>query len=106
MYASVIVEMFQLIFRVFICAFRQEISSFFGNIFLFLFLLFVLSVLGYFPFHVVSILILVLYCVISMMEFINTQDASYLSFMWREGKEKTVLQNEADSLLTAEARLT
>ena len=40
---SVIVEVFQLSFCVFVCAFPLEISSFFGKSFLFVFLFFVLS---------------------------------------------------------------
>ena len=39
---------------VLVCAFPPEISSFFGKRFPFLFPFFVLSILWYFPFHVVS----------------------------------------------------
>ena len=49
---SVIVEISQLSFHVFVCVFPPEISSFFGKSFPFLFPFFVLSVLRCFPFHV------------------------------------------------------
>ena len=50
---SVIVKIYQISFCVFVCAFPPEISSFFGKNFPFLFPFFVLSVLQYFPFHMV-----------------------------------------------------
>ena len=49
---SVIVKIYQISFHVFVYAFPPEISSFFGKSFPFLFLLFVLTVIWYFPFHV------------------------------------------------------
>ena len=52
---SVIVEIFQLSICVFVCAFRPVISSFFGKRFSCLFLFFVVSILRYFPFHMVSL---------------------------------------------------
>ena len=61
---STFVEMFQLSFCVFMCAFHLEISSFFGKSFLFLFLLFVLTVLWNFPLHVVSKIIM---CFLSIL---------------------------------------
>ena len=49
-----IIKIFQLSFRVFVCAFCPGISSFFGKSFPFLFRFFVLSLLWYLPFHMVS----------------------------------------------------
>ena len=50
---SEIIEIYQISFHFYVCAFPPEISSFFGKSFPFLFTFFVLSILWYFPFHVV-----------------------------------------------------
>ena len=49
---SVVVEIYQISFRVFVCAFHPEISLFFGKNFPF----FVLSILRYFPFHMICLM--------------------------------------------------
>ena len=49
--SSVIVEIFQLSFHVFVCAFCPEISSFSVRVSPFFLLFFELSILWYFPFH-------------------------------------------------------
>ena len=51
---SVIVEISQWSFQVFVCAFHPEISSLSSKSFPFLFLFFMLSILQYFSFHLVS----------------------------------------------------
>ena len=51
--ASVIAEKYHSSFRVFVCDFHLEICSFFDKNFPFLFKFSVLSILRYFPFHVV-----------------------------------------------------
>ena len=68
--ASVITEMCQ----VSVCLFHLEISSFFGNRFLFLILFIVLSVLWYFPFLLVSIYIYIYINSYNQLKMVESTD--------------------------------